>query len=54
MTTSLVPMYPLIDENTIPSPSIGFGTWSLKDEEAERAVLSAIELGYRLIDSATS
>lgn len=52
MTTAVVPMYTLDEGNTI--PSIGFGTWPLKDAEAERAVLSAIELGYRLIDSATN
>lgn len=52
MTTPVVPMYPLDDGNTI--PSIGLGTWPLNDEEAERAVLSAIELGCRLNDAATN
>jgi 2,5-diketo-D-gluconate reductase A len=33
-------------------PAIGFGTWPLNDREAERMVASAIESGYRLIDTA--
>jgi 2,5-diketo-D-gluconate reductase A len=52
MTTPVVHTYTLDEGNTI--PSIGFGTWPLKDEGAEQAVRSAIELGYRLIDSATN
>ncbi len=52
MTTAVVPTYTLDEGNTI--PSIGFGTWPLNDEGAKQAVLSAIELGYRLVDSATN
>jgi len=34
-------------------PSIGFGTWRMKDQdECENAVLSAIESGYKHIDTA--
>ena len=33
-------------------PQIGLGTWPLKGEEAMAAVGAAIELGYRLIDTA--
>ncbi|MBQ4155203.1 MAG: aldo/keto reductase [Clostridia bacterium] len=34
-------------------PSIGFGTWRMKDQdECESAVLSAIESGYKHIDTA--
>lgn len=33
-------------------PKIGFGTWQLKGQQAESAVLAAIEAGYRLIDTA--
>lgn len=33
-------------------PILGFGTWKLEGEEAYRAVRSAIEVGYRLIDTA--
>lgn len=35
------------------SQPIGFGTWPFNDEEAVRAVASAIEIGYRLIDTAS-
>lgn len=33
-------------------PLIGLGTWPLDDEQAEEAVGSAIDLGYRLVDTA--
>lgn len=33
-------------------PVIGFGTYGLKGSEGVRAIQSAIEIGYRLIDSA--
>lgn len=33
-------------------PAIGLGTWPMDDREAERAVATAIEAGYRLIDTA--
>ncbi len=34
-------------------PAVGFGTWKIPDgPEAERAVLSALQAGYRLIDTA--
>jgi diketogulonate reductase-like aldo/keto reductase len=33
-------------------PPIGLGTWPLRGEEATRAVVSGIENGYRLIDTA--
>lgn len=33
-------------------PAIGLGTWPLDDREAERVIASAIETGYRLIDTA--
>ncbi len=35
-------------------PAIGFGTYPLKGDEAVRAVASAIEAGYRLIDTAVN
>lgn len=35
-------------------PDIGFGTYPMRDEEATSAVLSALEAGYRLIDSAVN
>ncbi len=33
-------------------PVIGLGTWPMDDAEAERAVATALELGYRHIDTA--
>jgi 2,5-diketo-D-gluconate reductase A len=33
-------------------PRLGLGTWPMDDEEAERAVATAIGLGYRLVDTA--
>ena len=33
-------------------PSIGLGTWNLKDEEAPGAVSYAIRTGYRHVDAA--
>jgi diketogulonate reductase-like aldo/keto reductase len=33
-------------------PKIGFGTWQLQGDTCYRAVLSALELGYRHIDTA--
>jgi 2,5-diketo-D-gluconate reductase A len=35
-------------------PDIGFGTYPLVGEDAERATLSALEAGYRMIDTAAS
>ena len=35
-------------------PDIGFGTYPLKGEECTSAVLSALDAGYRLIDSAVN
>jgi diketogulonate reductase-like aldo/keto reductase len=47
-----VPTYPLNDGTTI--PAIGFGTWPLKGRQATEAVLSALEAGYRLVDTAVN
>lgn len=33
-------------------PLIGFGTWNVRGSSGERTILTAIEVGYRLIDSA--
>ncbi|GGX76654.1 aldo/keto reductase [Streptomyces fructofermentans] len=35
-------------------PAIGLGTWPMDDTQAEQGVRSALELGYRLIDTATN
>ncbi len=33
-------------------PMIGFGTWGVCGEEGKRSILDALELGYRLVDTA--
>ena len=33
-------------------PTIGLGTWPMDDARAEVAVASALDLGYRLLDTA--
>ena len=35
-------------------PALGFGVFQMSDEETERSVVDAIEVGYRLIDTAAS
>ncbi|HEY6932165.1 MAG TPA: aldo/keto reductase [Marmoricola sp.] len=47
-----VPTYTLNDGTSL--PAIGFGTWPLKGRQATEAVLSALECGYRLIDTAVN
>ncbi|MFB7336125.1 aldo/keto reductase [Streptomyces adustus] len=46
------PTYTLDDGTTV--PALGLGTWPMDDAEAERAVGTALELGYRLVDTATN
>ena len=46
----LIPTIPL--RNGAAIPRIGLGTWPMDDAEAERAVATAIEAGYRLFDTA--
>lgn len=36
----------------IEAPQLGLGTWTLRDSECERTVGSALEMGYRHIDTA--
>ena len=48
--STIVPSIALNDENTI--PALGLGVAELSDEETERAVSTALEMGYRLIDTA--
>ncbi|WP_327267682.1 aldo/keto reductase [Streptomyces sp. NBC_01218] len=38
--------------NGVDMPQLGFGVWQVPDDEAERAVATAIEAGYRSIDTA--
>jgi len=46
-----VPSIALNDENTI--PALGLGVAELSEDETERAVSAALEIGYRLIDTAS-
>jgi diketogulonate reductase-like aldo/keto reductase len=50
MTT--VPTHSLNDGTTI--PAIGFGTYPLTGEDGIRAMVSAVEVGYRLLDTAVN
>ncbi|MEU8675052.1 aldo/keto reductase [Streptomyces sp. NPDC048560] len=38
--------------NGVDMPQLGFGVWQVPDDEAEKAVATAIESGYRSIDTA--
>ncbi|WP_432057329.1 aldo/keto reductase [Streptomyces sp. bgisy022] len=49
---SSIPTHTLNDGTTI--PALGLGTWPMDDAEAERAVTTALEAGYRLIDTAVN
>ena len=40
--------------NGVEMPILGFGVFQIPDNETEKAVLDAIETGYRLIDTAAS
>jgi diketogulonate reductase-like aldo/keto reductase len=51
METNGVPTVPLSDE--VAMPMVGFGTWQLQGRRAYEAVLAALEVGYRHIDTAT-
>ncbi len=46
------PRLPLNDGRAI--PAIGFGTWPLTGADARRAVEAALQVGYRLVDTAAS
>lgn len=43
---------PDVVSNGVAIPAIGFGTWPLKGEECEMAVRTALDAGYRHIDTA--
>jgi 2,5-diketo-D-gluconate reductase A len=47
-----IPTHTLNDGSTV--PAIGFGTYPMKGEDGVAAIHSAIELGYRLIDTAVN
>jgi len=48
----MVPTYTLNDGQTL--PAIGFGTYPLSGEDGVAAITSAIEVGYRLLDTAVN
>lgn len=50
--TPLIPQHELNDSQTI--PAIGFGTYPLKGDDGVAALTSAIENGYRLLDTAVN
>jgi diketogulonate reductase-like aldo/keto reductase len=45
---------PIILNNGVEMPQLGFGVWQVPDAEAERVVAAALEAGYRGIDTASS
>lgn len=49
-TVQLAPTVTLL--NGVAMPQLGLGTWPMDDAQAARAVASALDLGYRLIDTA--
>ncbi len=52
MTSAAIPTVTLIDDHTM--PVIGLGVAELSEDETERAVSAALEVGYRLIDTASA
>lgn len=38
--------------NGVQLPMVGFGTWDVRGEAGKNAILTALEMGYRLIDTA--
>ncbi|MEU3094082.1 aldo/keto reductase [Streptomyces sp. NPDC006967] len=45
---------PIILNNGVEMPQLGFGVWQVPDTEAETAVATALEAGYRSIDTAAA
>ncbi|MFJ4682299.1 aldo/keto reductase [Streptomyces sp. NPDC091377] len=43
---------PIILNNGVEMPQLGFGVWQVPDAEAETAVATALEAGYRSVDTA--
>ncbi|MFH9674187.1 aldo/keto reductase [Streptomyces sp. NPDC017405] len=43
---------PIILNNGVEMPQLGYGVWQVPDDDAERAVGTALEAGYRSIDTA--
>jgi diketogulonate reductase-like aldo/keto reductase len=47
-----IPTYALNDGTTL--PAIGFGTYPLRGDDGTAAIVSALEVGYRLLDTAVN
>ena len=47
-----IPLHTLTDGTIL--PAVGFGTYPLKGDDGVRAVTSALEVGYRLLDTAVN
>jgi diketogulonate reductase-like aldo/keto reductase len=47
-----IPTYPLNDGTTL--PAIGFGTYPMTGGDAVDAIVSALDVGYRLVDTAVN
>lgn len=45
---------PIILNNGVEMPQLGFGVWQVPDDEADQAVTTALEAGYRSIDTAAA
>ncbi|MEU6375463.1 aldo/keto reductase [Streptomyces sp. NPDC046909] len=45
---------PIILNNGVEMPQLGFGVWQVPNDEAEQAVATALEAGYRSIDTAAA
>ncbi|GAA3795459.1 aldo/keto reductase [Streptomyces chiangmaiensis] len=43
---------PIILNNGVAMPQLGFGVWQVPDDEAQSSVATALEAGYRSIDTA--
>ena len=41
-------------QNGIRMPMLGYGVYQVRQEECERCVLDALEVGYRALDTAQS
>jgi diketogulonate reductase-like aldo/keto reductase len=50
VSVSKVP--PIILNNGVEMPQLGFGVWQVPDDEAAQAVATALEAGYRSVDTA--
>lgn len=52
MTREVKPAPTVVLANGVAMPQLGLGTWPMNDAEAAIAVASALDIGYRLIDTA--